>query len=474
MRSRIVDKKTAAAFVAILLIIATVASIISSRIPQKTKPAMASSFSMGVGQVYSYPSEKEKHIKFKSHDTNIVTVDENGVITAIATGSTVIEAGKSKINVVVCDAPKSISFPEKEFAIGLEESYYLSPDIPDVDYLIGLDYESSDSNILNIDDLGKITGVAEGIVTVSVSTYNGCTDSCKIIVAKAPNEIYYSSDNMRLYKGSNYKLRPDVPSGYASKNITLSSDNSDVAKIEDDGTVTAVAEGTANITATSFNGKTAVCSVSVSSIPAYIRTDLDPSRPMIAFTFDDGPNSDTTNAILDVLEEYNGSATFFMVGTRVDSSSNEQCVKRMVSLGCQLGNHTYDHRHYGDEVTADDINRCIDTISRTTGQKPSAFRPTGGYLSDVVIQNCDAPIFIWNVDTKDWKHRNSDKISETIMSSVGDGDIVLMHDIYSTTATAVEKAVPELVKEGYQIVNVAELAYYKGVELENGKVYYSF
>lgn len=474
MKSKAVDKSTAVIFLSVLLFISAVAAVINAHMPNSAVPAAASSFSIGIGQTYSYPTDEKLFMTFKSYNPDIVTVDKNGVIKAVSKGSAIIKAGNSKINIVVCDAPQSIAFDEKEFYMGLGEEYNLKPQIPDVDYLIGLDYKSSDDSVVSVDTAGKIKAVAEGSATVSVSTYNGCTDECSISVKKAPDSISYHYESRRLFKGSNYNFKPDIPDGCASKNITIASDNKDVLKVEPNGTVTAVAEGSATITATSFNGKTASCSVSVSAIPAYIRTDLDPSKPMIAFTFDDGPNKPSTNAILDVLEQYNGSATFFIVGSRLNFDNNDECAKRMVSMGCQLGNHTYDHKHYGDDVTAEDIAKNIDIISSKTGQKPSAFRPTGGYMSDTVKENCQAPIFIWNLDTKDWKYRNADKIYETIMEYADDGDIILMHDIYSTTATAVERAVPELVEKGFQIVNAAELAYYKGAELENGEVYYSF
>ena len=94
-------------------------------------------------------------------------------------------------------------------------------------------------------------------------------------------------------------------------------------------------------------------------------------------------------------------------------------------------------------------------------------------MSDIIKKNCGAPIILWSVDTEDWKLRDEDKIYHKILSEVRDGDIVLMHDIYPTTAKAIEHVIPKLIENGYQIVNVAELAYYKGKNLENGKAYFS-
>lgn len=195
---------------------------------------------------------------------------------------------------------------------------------------------------------------------------------------------------------------------------------------------------------------------------------------MIALSFDDGSNSPSTNSILDTLEQNNASATFFMVGSRLKSEGNAECAKRMIKLGCQIGNHTYRHKKYGKDVTVDEITDCSEIIKSVTGYYPTAFRPTGGFMSDLIKQNCGAPICLWSVDTNDWKYRDETKLYDYVIYAAGDGDIILMHDIYSTSAKAVEWFVPELEKRGYQLVNIAELAYYKGSELKNGQTYHSF
>ena len=78
----------------------------------------------------------------------------------------------------------------------------------------------------------------------------------------------------------------------------------------------------------------------------------------------------------------------------------------------------------------------------------------------------------WSVDTEDWASRNKAKILKRC-KSIKDGDIVLMHDLYPSTAAAVEKLVPKLRKKGFQLVTVEELFYYKGIDAKGGKVYFS-
>ena len=188
-------------------------------------------------------------------------------------------------------------------------------------------------------------------------------------------------------------------------------------------------------------------------------SDIDPSKPMIALTFDDGPGyNKSSDKILDVLEKYSARATFFMVGK--NAKDHPKNLKRKVKLGCELGNHTWDHDHYGKNVTAEDIKKCSKGIYAACGQYPTAFRSPGGQTTTVIRNECKAenmPLYYWSLDTQDWKYRDADKVYNAVMKHVEDGDIILMHEIYDSTAKAVEKMVPELIKQGYQLVTCEEL-----------------
>lgn len=188
-------------------------------------------------------------------------------------------------------------------------------------------------------------------------------------------------------------------------------------------------------------------------------SDIDPKKPMVALTFDDGPGyNDASDKILDVLEKYNARATFFMVGT--NAKAHPDNLKRKIKLGCELGNHTYNHNHYGKNVTVSDIKKASQAIYDACGQYPTAFRSTGGNTTETIRKECkkeNMPLYYWSLDTQDWKSRNSGKVYNAVMKNVEDGDIILMHDIYMSTADAVEKMVPQLIKKGYQLVTVTEL-----------------
>ncbi|MCM1113964.1 MAG: polysaccharide deacetylase family protein [Clostridium sp.] len=200
--------------------------------------------------------------------------------------------------------------------------------------------------------------------------------------------------------------------------------------------------------------------------------DIDPDKPIVALSFDDGPGfpygdqENPTKEILDVLEEYGARATFFMCGKRIEKS-NVNCLKREIELGCEIGNHTYDHEHYGKNVTAKDISKNSDVIKKKCGKAPSIFRCTGGMLTSTISKECKKegmPIAYWSVDTEDWKSRDAEDVYKKAMNGVYDGSIILMHDIYPSTAEAVKKIVPALIKEGYQIVTVSEMLTVKNGE----------
>ena len=198
-----------------------------------------------------------------------------------------------------------------------------------------------------------------------------------------------------------------------------------------------------------------------------------PTGPMIARTFDDGPYSPVTNRILDQLEVCDGKATFFVVGDRVGTYSS--CVSRAFELGCEIANHTYDHKNSLTSISGSmiewEVGECNNAVFNIIGQYPTIMRPCGGSYNDTTKQYVGMPMIIWNLDTQDWKYRDTEKTVSAILNNVSDGDIILMHDLYPSTAAAMEIVIPELTRRGYQLVTVSELAEAKGIDLEAGEAY---
>ena len=195
---------------------------------------------------------------------------------------------------------------------------------------------------------------------------------------------------------------------------------------------------------------------------------------MIALTFDDGP-SDFTDRLLDCLEANNVKATFFLAGQEVEYF--QEPVTRMEELGCELGNHSYDHPDLAT-LSADDVSsqlsRTDQLIKDLTGHIATVVRPPYGSFNDTVAGIAARPLILWSVDTLDWETQNVDATVQNVMDNAADGQIILMHDIFKESVDAAEIFIPQLLQEGYQLVTVSELAAARGIALENGVSYGSF
>lgn len=195
---------------------------------------------------------------------------------------------------------------------------------------------------------------------------------------------------------------------------------------------------------------------------------------LVCFTFDDGPYAPVTNKILDVLEKYNGRATFFVVGDRAATYSDE--IERASKMGCEIGTHTYSHVNLNTlsvPEMQEEIRKSCDAISKYSGKKVKVLRPPEGAANETVKANVNMPMVLWSVDSRDWDYRNADRDYQTVMDNVFDGSIVLMHDLYPATADAVARIIPELAKQGYKFVTFSELMKIRGVDVEPGEKYFS-
>lgn len=201
--------------------------------------------------------------------------------------------------------------------------------------------------------------------------------------------------------------------------------------------------------------------------------DIPKFTKAVALTFDDGPGAGTSR-ILDCLEAHGAKATFFVVGTSINRYSD--LLKRAYSLGMEIGNHTANHPKLTSlslSSAKNEISSNADAVEKTTGARPALVRPPYGSYNQSVISNIGQPFILWSIDTLDWKTRNAQKTVDAVLSEVQDGDIILMHDIHLPTAEATEILVPELIKRGFELVTVSELAQKKGVNMQ-AKAYRNF
>lgn len=197
-------------------------------------------------------------------------------------------------------------------------------------------------------------------------------------------------------------------------------------------------------------------------------------RPMVALTFDDGPGP-YTDKLLDCLEENGAKATFFMLGKNAEQYPD--VIKRMKEIGCELGNHSYNHLNMTtiptDQVI-EQFDKTNEIIKNACGEPASVLRFPYGSFDSERLAAVNMPSFLWSLDTEDWKKLDAQADYDSVIGHVSDGEIVLMHDIHEASVEAALKIIPELINQGYKLVTLEEMAEAKGLSLENGKSYTDF
>ncbi|KAA8999700.1 polysaccharide deacetylase family protein [Paenibacillus spiritus] len=194
--------------------------------------------------------------------------------------------------------------------------------------------------------------------------------------------------------------------------------------------------------------------------------------PLVALTFDDGPDRSHTPEILALLKQYNAKATFFVVGDKV--ARYPDLVRAELAAGHEVGNHTYHHPSL-KAVSAGDMLKEIDStqeaVLKATGLKPVLFRPPGGWYNEAVVElikrnRMQLVLWSWNQDTWDWARPGVNHIVTKVLRGVKGGNIVLMHDYVpgsSQTVQALRIILPELQRRHYRFVTVSELLQHRPV-----------
>ena len=199
--------------------------------------------------------------------------------------------------------------------------------------------------------------------------------------------------------------------------------------------------------------------------------DASKKRPLIALTFDDGPGQ-YTDELLDCLEENNAHATFFMLGQNVENY--QDTVKRMLEIGCELGNHSWDHLNMFnlsiDDVVAN-FGKADQALIDACGQESTVARAPYGNCNDEIISAVGKPFFMWSIDSRDWDLMDADLDYNAVMNDEGlqDGAVILMHDIHEPSVQAALRLIPDLIAQGYKLVTVSEMAAAKNVTLQPAK-----
>lgn len=192
-------------------------------------------------------------------------------------------------------------------------------------------------------------------------------------------------------------------------------------------------------------------------------------KKYIALTFDDGPNTTTTNEVLDVLEQYGIKGSFFLIGNNINDESAKS-VKRAYDMGCDIGNHSKSHP-YMNELSVEEIEAEIDYVTdkivEITGEEPKFFRPPYIAINNTMYNTIDLT-FIAGFGCNDWDDKvTAERRAKVIIRQAQDGGIILLHDAQgnSKTVEALHTIIPELQAQGFEFVTLTELFEIKGVKL---------
>ena len=192
----------------------------------------------------------------------------------------------------------------------------------------------------------------------------------------------------------------------------------------------------------------------------------------VAISFDAAWGNDDTQQLINILDEYDAVATFFVVGAWVDKYP--ESVKQLSDAGHQVQNHSNTHPHMpqlSQEQMLDEINSCNNKIANITGVTPTLLRPPYGDYNNATIETVEkAGMYTiqWDVDSLDWKdNATPESITKRVVGKVKPGSIVLFHNDAEHTPAALPQILKALKQDGYEFVFIEDLILKKNYEIKH-------
>ena len=199
------------------------------------------------------------------------------------------------------------------------------------------------------------------------------------------------------------------------------------------------------------------------------------NKKYIALTFDDGPNTVVTPAVLERLKKYDVVATFFVNGSNI-SEDSVAVMKKACEMGCEIENHSQNHLKMS-ELDADKIKAEIEStdklVEKYTGRKPQFFRPPYIAVSGLMHETVDKP-FICGFCPDDWdKSVTKEVTARKVIEETKDGQIILLHDSAHNmkSAQALDEIIPALKQKGFEFITVSELFKKYNITPKKGVIY---
>ena len=203
-------------------------------------------------------------------------------------------------------------------------------------------------------------------------------------------------------------------------------------------------------------------------VPIY---SVETEEKKIAISFDTAWGADKTEKIVEILEEYNVGATFFMVGFWVNDYP--EMVKLIDDAGIEIGTHSNTHPDFvglSEEQMKLELTTSIDAIKDITGKEVELFRAPYGSYNNTVLELTNSmglKTIQWDVDTLDWKGYSGVEICERVMSKVKNGSIILCHNNAEHILDALPLMLERLTNAGYEIVSVGDLILHNDYYIDN-------
>ena len=420
---------------------------------------VADTLLMTVGQTMAFGSGETAEI-----EGDAITW-EAGYITAQALGTARITVGEESTLVTVCEEAPTVSFKKPDVAVGPGSSIQLET-VLNHPVKQKVTYSVSDETIATVDENGILTGHTEGTATVTATLPNGASATQTLTVIPLIEDICIAVPySMKVKIGGSKQLTASaLPTSSPEKLIWASSDPS-IATVDQTGLVQGIQAGYVTITCTSEFGK----------VQAAVELKVC-NLVQVALTFDDGPSGAYTPQLLDLLQKYDISATFFLVGKQANYYPN--IVKRIAEDGHELGYHSWDHTLFtqvGAQRIKDEYERFQALLTETCGREATVFRAPGGGITNTALKYIQLPHIYWSVDTLDWKTRDTARVKSAILGGLKDGAIILLHDIHATTLSGTQAALDYIFANDLDVefLTVTELLSRNGNAPTPGKTYYN-
>lgn len=181
----------------------------------------------------------------------------------------------------------------------------------------------------------------------------------------------------------------------------------------------------------------------------------------VILTFDDGPDPTHTNRVLDILQQYNIKALFFLIGDK--AQAHPEIVRRMIAEGHHIGNHTQTHpiffALYSRKKIGREIDEAANVIESFIHQKVRLFRPPIGYMNPSIassLKKRNLRVIGWNVRSYD-SFKNKEQLLTRLIRLTKKQSIVLMHDNLAHTAEVLEAYIQRAQSNGIIFANEAQL-----------------